>query len=157
MQPHRWRSYWGAPRFQLRALLGPPFTEDLDLCAGWVRPENEDPLPLPPRARDTGPSGPGTRRGPRTPLDAEMGVSSGQAGRADRGTLVTNAEQVGEPGQGRQGPQYLEDPRPRLSFGTSHSWALQGSQGRAGGLITCWGIETWLPQAGQGLGGSQPR
>ncbi|KAB0390896.1 hypothetical protein E2I00_003338 [Balaenoptera physalus] len=87
------------------------------------------------RARDTGPSGPGTRCGPRTPLDAEMGVSSGQAGRADRGTLVTSDEQVGEPGQGRQGPQYLEDPRPRLSFGTSHSWTLQGSQGRAGLLV----------------------
>ncbi|XP_033715092.1 NADPH oxidase activator 1 isoform X1 [Tursiops truncatus] len=33
---------------QLRALLGPPFMEDLDLCAGWVRPENEDPSPFPP-------------------------------------------------------------------------------------------------------------
>ncbi|TEA29741.1 hypothetical protein DBR06_SOUSAS510355 [Sousa chinensis] len=31
-----------------RALLGPPFKEDLDLCAGWVRPENEDPSPFPP-------------------------------------------------------------------------------------------------------------
>ncbi|XP_061056820.1 NADPH oxidase activator 1 isoform X3 [Eubalaena glacialis] len=46
------------------------------------------------RARDTGPSGPGTRCGPRTPLDAEMEVSSGQAGRADHGTLVTNDEQA---------------------------------------------------------------
>ncbi|XP_059782129.1 NADPH oxidase activator 1 isoform X2 [Balaenoptera ricei] len=74
------------------------------------------------RARDTGPSGPGTRCGPRTPLDAEMGVSSGQAGRADRGTLVTNdeqrphAEQVDQqvpPGllvAGGPGPGSSEDP-----------------------------------------------
>ncbi|XP_036710642.1 NADPH oxidase activator 1 isoform X1 [Balaenoptera musculus] len=74
------------------------------------------------RARDTGPSGPGTRCGPRTPLDAEMGVSSGQAGRADRGTLVTNdeqrphVEQVGQqvpPGllvAGGPGPGSSEDP-----------------------------------------------
>ncbi|XP_022433752.1 NADPH oxidase activator 1 isoform X2 [Delphinapterus leucas] len=45
------------------------------------------------RARDTGPSRPGTRCGPRTPLDAEMEVTSGQAGRADHSTLVTNDEQ----------------------------------------------------------------
>lgn len=45
MRPHRRWSDWGAPCFQLRALLGPPFTEDLDLRAGWVRPENEDPPP----------------------------------------------------------------------------------------------------------------
>ncbi|XP_065736071.1 NADPH oxidase activator 1 [Phocoena phocoena] len=44
-------------------------------------------------ARDTGPSRPGTRCGPRAPLDAEMEVSSGQAGRADHSTLVTNDEQ----------------------------------------------------------------
>ncbi|XP_061056819.1 NADPH oxidase activator 1 isoform X2 [Eubalaena glacialis] len=74
------------------------------------------------RARDTGPSGPGTRCGPRTPLDAEMEVSSGQAGRADHGTLVTNdeqrphVEQVGQqvpPGllvAGGLGPGSSEDP-----------------------------------------------
>ncbi|XP_060156075.1 NADPH oxidase activator 1 isoform X7 [Globicephala melas] len=45
------------------------------------------------RARDTGPSRPGTRCGPRTPLDVETEVSSGQAGRADHGTLVTSDEQ----------------------------------------------------------------
>ncbi|XP_049567180.1 NADPH oxidase activator 1 isoform X7 [Orcinus orca] len=45
------------------------------------------------RARDTGPPRPGTHCGPRTPLDAETEVSSGQAGRADHGTLVTNDEQ----------------------------------------------------------------
>ncbi|XP_067598622.1 NADPH oxidase activator 1 isoform X1 [Pseudorca crassidens] len=45
------------------------------------------------RARDTGPSRPGTRCGPRTPLDVETEVSSGQAERADHGTLVTSDEQ----------------------------------------------------------------
>ncbi|XP_029058570.1 NADPH oxidase activator 1 isoform X2 [Monodon monoceros] len=74
------------------------------------------------RARDTGPSRPGTRCGPRTPLDAEMEVTSGQAGRADHSTLVTNdeqkphVEQVGQwvpPGlvvAGGPGPGSSEDP-----------------------------------------------
>ncbi|XP_032492046.1 NADPH oxidase activator 1 isoform X1 [Phocoena sinus] len=73
-------------------------------------------------ARDTGPSRPGTRCGPRAPLDAEMEVSSGQAGRADHSTLVTNdeqkphVEQVGQripPGlvvAGGPGPGSSEDP-----------------------------------------------
>ncbi|XP_029058573.1 NADPH oxidase activator 1 isoform X4 [Monodon monoceros] len=55
------------------------------------------------RARDTGPSRPGTRCGPRTPLDAEMEVTSGQAGRADHSTLVTNDEQ----GVAAGGPESL--------------------------------------------------
>ncbi|XP_049567181.1 NADPH oxidase activator 1 isoform X8 [Orcinus orca] len=74
------------------------------------------------RARDTGPPRPGTHCGPRTPLDAETEVSSGQAGRADHGTLVTNdeqkphVEQVGQwvpPGllvAGGLGPGSSEDP-----------------------------------------------
>ncbi|XP_066896340.1 NADPH oxidase activator 1 isoform X2 [Kogia breviceps] len=74
------------------------------------------------RAHDTGPSGPGTRCGPGTPLDAEMEVSSGQAGRADRGALVTSDEQrphvkqVGQrvppglPVAGGPGPGSSEDP-----------------------------------------------
>ncbi|XP_049567183.1 NADPH oxidase activator 1 isoform X10 [Orcinus orca] len=55
------------------------------------------------RARDTGPPRPGTHCGPRTPLDAETEVSSGQAGRADHGTLVTNDEQ----GVAAGGPESL--------------------------------------------------
>ena len=101
-------------------LCRPTFHEALPVGEAWGRG------PLPSRACDIAPGRAGTPCSPRTPADAEMEVSSGQAGQHHHGTLVTH--QVGEPQPGRWGPQHLQDPRPRLGLGTSPSRAQQGSQ-----------------------------
>ncbi|XP_057577103.1 NADPH oxidase activator 1 isoform X5 [Hippopotamus amphibius kiboko] len=73
-------------------------------------------------ARDAGPARAGTACSPRTPLDAETEVSSGQAGRAGQGTSGTSEEQSPHVEQGGQrvppgmlvaggpGPGSFEDP-----------------------------------------------
>lgn len=131
--------------------------EDLDLCAGWVRPENEDSSPFPPGPVTQAPPDLVPAVAPGRPLMQRRRSALARLGgltMAHWSPVMSRWVSVGRAGRGRS---IWRTPRPRLSFGTSHSWALQGSQGRAGGLITCWGIEIWLPQVGQGLGGSQPQ
>lgn len=118
-----------------RSLAGGPLSGVLLSSSGLCRPTPHEALPvgeawergpLPSRARDTAPGRADTPCSPRTPADVELEVSSGQAGQHDHGTLVTH--KVGEPRRGRQRPQHLQDPRPRLGLGTSPSGASQAGQ-----------------------------
>lgn len=74
-------------------LCRPTFHEALPMGEAWGRG------PLLSRACDTDPGRAGTPCSPRTPADAEMEVSSGQAGQHDHSTPVTH--EVGEPWPGR--------------------------------------------------------
>lgn len=135
------RHRWGAAGHRLqekpirRSLAGGPLSGVLLSSLGLCRPTSHEALPvgeawergpLPSRARDTAPGRADTPCSPRTPADVELEVSSGQAGQHNHGTLVTH--KVGEPRLGRQRPQHLQDPRPRLGLGTSPSGASQAGQ-----------------------------
>ncbi|XP_057577100.1 NADPH oxidase activator 1 isoform X2 [Hippopotamus amphibius kiboko] len=98
-------------------------------------------------ARDAGPARAGTACSPRTPLDAETEVSSGQAGRAGQGTSGTSEEQgpgaaPHTPGRGGLPAPSGPHPRPaepslRLSLQSPH--VEQGGQRVPPGMLVAGG------------------